>query len=385
LCLQQLLSSKLEINMMASMAEERAILDIRLLTEGDPGQLTGGYLYQRQLAKAAASHGARIDFLSVKPGLFAKQIAETRSILRRTTRADVLVVDSIVMAAAAPWISETARRVPVIGIAHQQAGGTDHGLVRTVLQKKLDLLGYRRCTAIVAVSEWLATRLMTVGLTQERISVVPPGLDGTAAWSIASVDLRQGRQAAALCVANWRRNKGIDLLIEAVSSFDSRLLTLHLVGNTSVDPAYERTLRARLRMPDLRDRVVVHGAIAPRAVHELMGSADFLVHPSRHEAYGAVVAEAMAAGLPVVGFSVDNLPYLVRDGLDGMLAPAGDCAALARALRLMVENPRSRADMADSAAEHARQFPSWSETADRFFSFLHFVCDPRQNQTPRQP
>jgi glycosyltransferase involved in cell wall biosynthesis len=76
----------------------------------------------------------------------------------------------------------------------------------------------------------------------------------------------------------------------------------------------------------------------------------------------------MAAGLPVVGFAVDNLPYLVRHGVDGILVPADDCTALAGALRLMVENPRSRADMADSAADRARQFPGWSETADRFFA-----------------
>lgn len=72
----------------------------------------------------------------------------------------------------------------------------------------------------------------------------------------------------------------------------------------------------------------------------ILGHLDVLVLPSRQEPFGTVVAEAMAAGTPVVATRVDGLPELVTDGITGALVEPGDTAALAVAvLRVLDQHP----------------------------------------------
>src|SRR3954453_1677507 len=69
----------------------------------------------------------------------------------------------------------------------------------------------------------------------------------------------------------------------------------------------------------------------------ILGQLDVLVLPSTQEPFGTVVAEAMAAGTPVVATRVDGLPELVEDGVTGALVDPGDTAALAVAVLEVLE------------------------------------------------
>jgi glycosyltransferase involved in cell wall biosynthesis len=85
----------------------------------------------------------------------------------------------------------------------------------------------------------------------------------------------------------------------------------------------------------------------------ILGHLDVLVLPSRQEPFGTVVAEAMAAGTPVVATRVDGLPELVEDGVTGKLVEPGDTAALAVAVLEVLER---RAEMGAAARACAGRF-----------------------------
>jgi glycosyltransferase involved in cell wall biosynthesis len=85
----------------------------------------------------------------------------------------------------------------------------------------------------------------------------------------------------------------------------------------------------------------------------ILGHLDVLVLPSRQEPFGTVVAEAMAAGTPVVATRVDGLPELVEDGVTGALVEPGDTAALAVAVLRVLEQ---RQAMGAAARERAARF-----------------------------
>jgi glycosyltransferase involved in cell wall biosynthesis len=85
----------------------------------------------------------------------------------------------------------------------------------------------------------------------------------------------------------------------------------------------------------------------------ILGHLDVLVLPSRQEPFGTVVAEAMAAGVPVVATRVDGLPELVVDGVTGALVEPGDTAALAVAVLQVLER---RDEMGAAARERAARF-----------------------------
>lgn len=85
----------------------------------------------------------------------------------------------------------------------------------------------------------------------------------------------------------------------------------------------------------------------------VMRHLDVLVAPSRQEPFGTVLAEAMAAGTPVVATRVGGLAEVVDDGVTGRLVAPDDPAALAAAV---LEVLAARERMGAAAREHARQF-----------------------------
>jgi glycosyltransferase involved in cell wall biosynthesis len=83
----------------------------------------------------------------------------------------------------------------------------------------------------------------------------------------------------------------------------------------------------------------------------ILGRFDVLVLPSLQEPFGTVVAEAMAAGTPVVATRVDGLPELVTDGVTGALVDPGDTAALAVAVLHVLDDRAAMSTAARAAAE----------------------------------
>jgi len=331
------------------------VLTVCLITLGDPATLTGGYRYHRRMAELAGRNGARLTFASLPPRLPALY---GRRVLRAAREADVVLVDSIVAAFLAPWI--LLRRPPrMAAVVHQPPGGIGHSLPRSWIQAWLDGLLYRRCEQVIVASELLCRWF-------GHAVVVPPGRDQ--ADGTDSRDLRRGARAAALCVANWLPNKGILELIDAVAKLQAGTLLLHLAGDERAGTPYgERVIH---RLDDLGDRVVRHGPCDDAEIGGLYRSADLFVLPSRWETYGTVYAEAMTAGLPVVGWRSGNLPHLIDDGEQGLMVTPGDIGALADALRRLADDEPQRHRMAAAAARRARSLPTWEQSAQLFFATL---------------
>jgi glycosyltransferase involved in cell wall biosynthesis len=343
------------------------ILTVSLVTLGDPGRMTGGYRYHRRMAELAPACGATVRFVSFPERPFPLPALAGPAVLRRS-RADVLVLDSIAAAFLGPWLA--LLRVPLVGSLHQPPGGIDHGPLRRSVQAPLDRLAYRRASLLLVASQALRDELAAGGYPQERMRVVPPGRDLPPAPAGPPADLRRGRRAGLLCVANWVPRKGILEVLEAVAGLPDGLATLHLAGDDRADPRYAGSVRARLSRPDLAGRVVVHGPLPAERVAALYLAADVFVLPSLREPYGTVWGEAMAAGLPVVGWRAANLPHLARDGREGLLADPGDVAGLRLALARLAGDGELRRAMGAAAATRAAARPTWAQSADLFFAAL---------------
>ncbi|HEY2592599.1 MAG TPA: glycosyltransferase family 4 protein, partial [Chloroflexota bacterium] len=131
---------------------------------------------------------------------------------------------------------------------------------------------------------------------------------------------------------------------------------------------------ARLAQADLRDRVVVHGPLAVADVAAMYSAADAFVLPSLKEPFGTVYGEAMAFGLPVVGWRAGNLPYLAAHEREGLLVEPGDIAGLSGALMRLAADPALRARLGTAARERAMQRPTWNEVARMFFDHVRDVA-----------
>src|SRR4051812_21641052 len=241
---------------------------VTLLTVGDPGRVTGGYLFHRRLADRAPRHGADVTFVSIPAVPLAWAVLAAPRWLRQpaTRTADVFVLDSIAASAAAPWLTRVD--APVVGMLHQPLGGMEGQALARAFRVPFDRHAYRACEVLMVASDWLAEQLAAAGIARERLRVVPPGKDLDAGHEARiavdaprPAELRAGRLMAALCVANWLPRKGVIELLEGVARLPDDVVTLHLVGDTLTPGPYARRVRQRLEQPDLRDRVVVHGII----------------------------------------------------------------------------------------------------------------------------
>lgn len=345
------------------------------MTLGDPNRRTGGYRYHRMMAAAAEDHRAELRFVSVPAVPWPiGSVAAAQTMRGAVEDVDAIVLDSIAAAGAVPWVARAAK--PVVGVVHQPPGGVQGSRVRRLARRRLDGIAYRAAVGVVAAAESLVDDLREVGVPSDRIVIVPPGCDVQVAAG-PRLDLRRGRAASILCVANWTPHKGVLELVEAFAEVPGDAATLWLAGATDVDHRYTQRVRRRIAAPDLRDRVVLTGSVPVGEVGRLYRSADVFALCSFVDAYGTAWAEAIAAGLPVVGWRAGNLPRLAEQGREALMAEPGDLAGLASALKAVATDARLRRRLAEGAHRRARTLPTWRETADRFFAAIReFLRSP---------
>jgi glycosyltransferase involved in cell wall biosynthesis len=338
-----------------------------LITLGDPERLTGGHLYHRRVAELAPRFDASLTFAPVPDGVLRAAAAARRTLTRAARLADVVVCDSIV---AAPLSLALERsEVLVVGMLHQEPGGIDGSAPRRLLQRPFDRAAYRRMVHLIVASEQLRRCLLQDGFPDDGITIAAPGCDPPSSKGPEAVgDLRDGTRVAFLCVGNWIRRKGIVDVLDAFALLPPDLGRLHLVGDDSVEPGYTRLVRRRVAK--LSGRVLVHGPVSRAQVDALYRAADVFVLPSYREPYGTVYGEAMAAGLPVIGWRAGNLPYLIEPGREGLMDEPGDVAALAESMRRLALDDDLRARMSAAALQRGRSLPTWEETAETFFLAL---------------
>jgi phosphatidylinositol alpha-mannosyltransferase len=113
----------------------------------------------------------------------------------------------------------------------------------------------------------------------------------------------------------------------------------------------------------------------------LLRSAAVLCAPSlRSESFGLVIAEAFAAGVPVVASDVAGYRELVRPDC-GRLVPPGDPDALADALRALLSDRPARV-AASAAARRRAQELAWPRVADRVLEVYDYACASRHRPMP---
>ena len=148
--------------------------------------------------------------------------------------------------------------------------------------------------------------------------------------------------------------KGLEVCLEAISHLRDLPITLRIVGNGT--PNYELSLRELAQHLEVNEQVEFIGAVPPSHIAEEYQTADLFVLPSYFEAFGIVLVEAMAAGVPIVATNVGGIPTVVEDGVSAKLVPSGDALSLANAIRSLVTSEEKLHNMAIAARSRSKQF-----------------------------
>jgi glycosyltransferase involved in cell wall biosynthesis len=105
---------------------------------------------------------------------------------------------------------------------------------------------------------------------------------------------------------------------------------------------------------------------------------DVLVLPSLSDARPRCIIEAMSLGLPVIATSVGGIPTLVDDGATGLLVPAGDPQALARAIRRLADSPGLRSRLGRAGRARAEMEFRPERTARRYVALCRRLMEERR-------
>jgi glycosyltransferase involved in cell wall biosynthesis len=161
------------------------------------------------------------------------------------------------------------------------------------------------------------------------------------------------------------------------------------VGPLDRDPPFVERLRRSVADSGLADRICFAGPRVGEELRRQYRSADVLVLPSRLEAYGMVVTEALAVGLPVIATAAGGVPEALGrtpDGRPGLLVPPDDADALRGALATWLGDAGLRERLRRAAHDRRSSLEAWAATARRVAAVLAAVSDePRQVPPGRRP
>ncbi|MDQ1082190.1 MULTISPECIES: glycosyltransferase family 4 protein [Microbacterium] len=163
---------------------------------------------------------------------------------------------------------------------------------------------------------------------------------------------------------------GVDVLVDAVAELTrrGRRARLLVVGDGPERAGLERRAGA------LGVETEFTGAVAPEQIPDMLARMDIGAAPYRaHDDYFSPlkVYEYLAAGVPVVGSEVGQVPALVRHGRTGLITRPGDVDSLADALQTLIDDPAMHRRLADQARQQAVSEHGWSGVLAGILGALH--------------
>lgn len=231
---------------------------------------------------------------------------------------------------------------------------------------------FRRAAAITATSSWAAddlARHYPDCASKVRVMPYPVRLDlARPEWPAARAARAAACPSAPVRVlflgGDFPRKGGPDLLRAWRAAALGPRATLTLATGWPI------------RQGDLPDGIRVVRGVTPYsdAWIDLWRHTDLFVMPTKGEAFGMVFQEAAAAGVPAIGTAINAVPELIDDGVTGVLVPPGDEAALAGALRRLVDSAGERRVMGHAARGRVERLGDPARYARLLTGLIHEVA-----------
>jgi glycosyltransferase involved in cell wall biosynthesis len=337
----------------------------------DPGQPTGGNIYDRRVCAGLAEAGWEVLVATVA-GTWPAGGPDARAGLARVVCAipdgETVLIDGLIASPAAAQLLPHTGRMRLTVLLHMPlatAIDTHHDAGAERSERSV----LRAATGVVVPSDWTRRQVLArYAIPAGRVHVARPGADRVA---------HPARPVAGqlICVGVLSRHKGQDLLVEALAGLADRDWRCVLAGSLDRDPDFVEHLRARITRLGYDHRIQLSGVLTGAALSHAYTTADLLVVPSRSETYGMTVTEAFAHGLPVIATTAGGLPEAfgpaTAGGIGpGQLIPPDDPAALAAALGDWLGDDGHRHRIRAAVRERQAALRGWEQTTQEIAEAL---------------
>lgn len=259
--------------------------------------------------------------------------------------------------------STTLHAAPAVGTFHAAGRSSSYRALRPMLARLIDRLDHK----VVVSKDALA---LVQGHLGGEYEVLFNGVDTT---ELQSATPTPRTRPAIFFLGRHEERKGLETLLAALRS--SHLDVACWIAGDGPD-----TRRLRAEYAD-DERLEWLGRISDAERNARLSGASLFCAPSLHgESFGVVLAEAMAAGTPVVASSLDGYRNVATDDVDAVLVPPGDVDALASALRRVIEDS-ALAERLVAAGRRRAGALAMSTLAERYLAIYERIAGTRR-RTP---
>jgi len=260
-------------------------------------------------------------------------------------------------------------RAPLVTTIHATEYGRHQGWVDEHPQSHIhgvERWMANRAERVITCSAYMRDHVADIyGLEEERIAVVPNGIDPSELVPVDDLDRLRARFAArherlVLLVGRLVYEKGFQLALQALPGL------IECVGNVRFLVAGSGTHEAELRKQAHELGLDAHGTflgwIGDDVLHSLYRIADLTVVPSIYEPFGLVALEAMASDCPCLVADTGGLREVVPNEDVGLRFRSRDPASLAAMAERILTDPELRDRLVAEASEHVLSF-DWADVA----------------------
>lgn len=243
----------------------------------------------------------------------------------------------------------SSRKIPIITTEHDPF---KLSLIKNIF-KKNSLKKTKTVVTVSAANQKVLKKLYPE--FKDKFVVIPNGIDTT--WwhsqSLRFTDLDRKKIKEELFLANedsliiisvaeLHERKGLKYLIEAIPSVSAKFPNIKLV---IVGEGPERSeLEKLVKKFGIENHVILTGR--QKEIPKLLKCADIFVLPSRREAFGLVILEAMITGLPVIASETGGIPEIIKN--TGILVEPENSAEISIALIDLIAHPEKRQKLSTS-------------------------------------
>ncbi|WP_445172196.1 hormogonium polysaccharide biosynthesis glycosyltransferase HpsP [Microcoleus sp.] len=194
--------------------------------------------------------------------------------------------------------------------------------------------------------------------------------------------LRESQVPIILFMSRIEPKKGLDLLIPALESILGSGIEFHfiLAGSNPQDADYETQIKVQIHNSSLANYTTITGFVSGDFKAELLTKADLFVLPSYYENFGIAVAEAMAAGVPVVISDRIHIAEDIHQAEAGWVGPL-EVGAIANSIKSALLNPQERQRRGLNGKEYAKKHYNWEaiaqQTIDAYQQILSSIAEVR--------
>jgi len=242
-----------------------------------------------------------------------------------------------------------------------------------------DLYLMKRIKKSVVLNEPLKEKLINKGIEEEKLEVVPNGID-VDEFNLSKEEVERVKRkyelnddkVVVMFSGSITPRKGVIHLVKAVEMIDDDKILLLIVGSPNVDREYAKMVVDYVKKKNINAKFT--GFVPYEDLKALYSACDIFVLPSFEEGHGIVLTEALASGNPLIGSNVGGIPMQIRDGWNGFLVEPGNERQLVEKIKYLIENEEERKIMGKNSRRLAEEVFDWKKIAENYLKVYKEVA-----------